>query len=299
MRKSFTGIIGLLFLFSMFAIGCGDNNNPGTLLTGTITIDPEPNDINAPWVVMGPSGFNQSGSGDATLEDVTAGEYSLTWGDVSGWTAPSSAPVTLALVADATLQFTGTYIDRFPFPDTADNLMTNFKNAYVEMNVGEYSNVLHSDFIFVFADWSDVAPPSGIYTREEDLQSTTNMFSGDQGQSPDGQPIPAVRDIAFQQLVRLTEWEDVPETHPYFPGASRALYDVLVVFNLVNEGWITITVDTQQLFYVKAVAEEEKDGDIQQHFYLIGQQDLDGKSAVLSFASNEDMSWSIVKALYL
>jgi hypothetical protein len=299
MRKKFTGLFGLVLLVSVITIGCGDDNNPGTPQIGTITIDPEPNDINAPWQITGPGGFSQSGTGDVTLEDAAAGEYSLTWGDVSGWTAPSSAPVTLALVADATLQFIGTYIDRFPFPDTADKLMTNFKNAYGEMNVGEYSNVLHSDFIFVFADWSDVAPPSGIYTRDEDLQSTTNMFNGEQGQSPDGQPIPAVRDIAFQQLVRLTDWEDVPETDPYFPGAIRALYDVHVVFNLVNEGWITITVDTQQLFYVRAVAEEQKDGNTQQHFYLIGQQDLDGKLSVSPFASNEDMSWSIVKVLYL
>jgi hypothetical protein len=299
MRKNVACLIGLTLLVFAITIGCGDDNHPGIPQTGTITINPEPNDINAPWQITGPGGFNESGTGDITLEDVAVGDYSLTWGEVTGWTAPSSAPVMLALVADETVQFSGTYIDRFPFPDTASNLMTNFKNAYAEMNIDEYINILHSDFIFVFADGSPVAPTNGIYTRDEDLQSTTNMFNGEQGQSPDGQPIPAVRDIEFPQLVRLTDWEDVPETDPNFPGAIRALFDVRVVFYLVNEGWITITVDTQQLFYVKAVAEEEKDGDIQQHFYLIGQQDLDGKSTVLSFASNEDMSWSIVKALYL
>jgi hypothetical protein len=298
MRKKFIGLFGLVLLVSVIAIGCGDDNNPGTPQTGTITIDPEPNDINAPWQITGPGGFSQSGTGDVTIEDAAAGEYSLTWGDVSGWTAPSSAPVTLALVADATLQFTGTFIDRFPFPDTADKLMTNFKNAYDEMNIDEYSNVLHSDFIFVFADGSPVAPTSGIYTREEDLQSTTNMFNGEQGMDPDGQPKPGVRDIEFTELTQLTVWEDVPETDIYFPGAIRALFDVRVVFCLNTEYMNTITVDSHQLFYLQSIDEAQDGGSNRTHFYMIGQQDLDGKLSVSSFASNENMSWSIVKVLY-
>lgn len=87
--------------------------------------------------------------------------------------------------------------------------MVNFKNAYDEMNIDEYSNTLHTGFIFVFADGSSVAPTTGIYTREEDLQSTTRMFNGEQGQDPDGLPMPGVRAIEFTELMRLIKWEDV------------------------------------------------------------------------------------------
>ncbi len=163
----------------------------------------------------------------------------------------------------------------YPFPDTAEKLMTNFKNAYGTMNVDEYRNALHTGYIFVFADGSPVAPTTGIYTREEDLQSTTRMFNGDQGQDPDGQPKPGVRDIEFTELLRLTDWEDVPETDVYFPGAIRALFDVRVVFYLNTESTNTITVDSQQLFYLKSISEVQPDDSTKLHFYLIGQQDLD------------------------
>ncbi|MBK7703294.1 MAG: hypothetical protein IPI34_10580 [bacterium] len=75
--------------------------------------------------------------------------------------------------------------------------MTNFKNAYDSMNIDEYRNVLHTGYIFVFADGSPAAPTTGIYTREEDLQSTTRMFNGEQGQDLEGVVKPGVRDIEF------------------------------------------------------------------------------------------------------
>ncbi len=53
---------------------------------GTITINPEPNGINAPWEITGPDGLSQLGSGDATLTCTVFGSYTLIWGDVEGWT---------------------------------------------------------------------------------------------------------------------------------------------------------------------------------------------------------------------
>ena len=161
----------------------------------------------------------------------------------------------------------------YPFPGTAEQLMTNFKNAYDRMNIAEYRNVLHADFLFVFAAGSPVAPPTGVYTREDDLESTTNMFNGEQGQDQDGTVKPGVRDIEFTQLQRLTDWEDVPGDDLRFPGARRAQYDVRIVFLLETESLNTITIDCQQLFYVKSVT-EPVDGGTREHFYLIGQQDL-------------------------
>ncbi|MDO9693968.1 MAG: hypothetical protein Q7W56_04505 [Candidatus Latescibacteria bacterium] len=162
----------------------------------------------------------------------------------------------------------------YPFADTPEKLMTNFKNAYGRMNVDEYRNVLHMQYKFLFADGSPAAPTEGYYTREQDLQSTTRMFNGEQGLDPDGLPKPGVRDIDFDELTLLTVWEDVPETDINFPGAIRALYDVKVVFYLDTEGLNTITVDSQQLFYLKSISEEQDDGSTRTHFYMIGQEDL-------------------------
>jgi hypothetical protein len=188
----------------------------------------------------------------------------------------------------------GSVVIPYPMPGTADQLMFNFKSAYDRMNVDEYRNALHPDFVFVFADGSPVAPDAGYFTRDEDLQSTTRMFDGEQGHDPDGLPKPGVRDIEFTEMTRLTAWEDVPEDDARFPGAVRALYDVQVVFYLDTESTSTITVGTQQMFYLKSVDEEQTDGSAEPHFYMIGQQDLDGRVS----ASIDTYSWSEVKALY-
>ena len=161
----------------------------------------------------------------------------------------------------------------YPFADTVEQLMTNFKNAYEEMDIDEYDNVLHENFLFVFADGSSVAPPSGFYTRADDLESTTNMFAGEQGED-DGMLRPGVRDIDFAELTLLDDWEEVDVDDAHFAGAKRALFDVRIVFYLDTEDLNTLTVDSQQVFYVKSVTEEVEGGGTREHFYLIGHHDF-------------------------
>ncbi len=62
----------------VLAVGCSDD--PVVPQTGTITVNPESNSVNAPWQIQGPGGFNRRGQGDATIEGVAAGTYMLTWG---------------------------------------------------------------------------------------------------------------------------------------------------------------------------------------------------------------------------
>jgi formylglycine-generating enzyme required for sulfatase activity len=111
MRTKSTYIFGLLILVSTLTIGCGDDDpGPEPTQVGAVTINPEPNSINASWQITGPGGFTQSSNGDLTLADMTAGSYTLTWGAVTGWTTPSPAAVTQSLAAGGTLTFTGTYL---------------------------------------------------------------------------------------------------------------------------------------------------------------------------------------------
>lgn len=163
----------------------------------------------------------------------------------------------------------------YPFPSSHELLMDNFQTSYDQMNIEEYRNVLHPEFKFKFAEGSDVEP-SGYYTREQDLQTTTRMFNGEQGMSEIGEVKPGVRDIDFRLLEQLSPtWEDVPDTDPDFPGSTRAIFDVEIVFNLSDDGNSTITVDSQQIFYAMPVAEVQEDRSTRLRYYLIGQTDLD------------------------
>jgi formylglycine-generating enzyme required for sulfatase activity len=101
-------MIGLLVLALMFVIGCGDD--PVAPQYGAITIDPEPDSINAPWQLTGPEGFVRSGVGNASLSSLVSGGYSVTWGTVEGWTPPNPASVAQTLAGSGVLVFSGVHI---------------------------------------------------------------------------------------------------------------------------------------------------------------------------------------------
>ncbi len=108
MRKTFSGLIGLLVLALLFAVGCGED--PVAPQYGAITIDPEPDSINAPWQLTGPDGFVRSGVGNTSLSSLVAGGYSVTWGTVDGWTPPNPASVAQTLAGSGVLVFSGVHI---------------------------------------------------------------------------------------------------------------------------------------------------------------------------------------------
>ena len=76
-------------------------------LPGTIVVNTAPDIINASWQLSGPDGFVMADTGDLTLNDLVAGDYSIEWGYVFGWISPSNS--TRYLVAGGTLTFAGNY----------------------------------------------------------------------------------------------------------------------------------------------------------------------------------------------
>ena len=104
-RSLFAPIIAAAIL--VMAIGCSEDCLRPVDNSGAIVINPSPDHLNAPWVLDGPEGYDESGTGNQTLSTLLPGEYTLTWGDVSGWITPAAESQTLP--ANGVLTFRGVY----------------------------------------------------------------------------------------------------------------------------------------------------------------------------------------------
>jgi hypothetical protein len=63
---------------------------------GTLVIDPNPDELNAPWQLLSSAGIVSSGSGDQTLENIPVGDYQVQWGEVEGYATPELSAVSIA-----------------------------------------------------------------------------------------------------------------------------------------------------------------------------------------------------------
>ncbi len=74
---------------------------------GSLIIDAEPDDLNAPWELGSSTGFGTTGNGDYEAHGLNPGGYTVTWGEVHGWVTPRQQ--TLQLAAGDTLRFEVVY----------------------------------------------------------------------------------------------------------------------------------------------------------------------------------------------
>ena len=124
--------------------------------TGTITVDPNPDSLNAPWILTGPNSLSASNNGDAVVGYLTPGDYTVTWGDVAGWDKPYS--VTENLAAGESIIINGIYqlTPVIPIPPTEGvegsiltisglNFASTQGNGYVDFN-GVHGSII---------SWSD------------------------------------------------------------------------------------------------------------------------------------------------
>lgn len=73
---------------------------------GSVVIDPDPDELDAPWALEDEWGGIFTGSGDSTLTDLPMGDYTLTWEEVEGYETPSPNPVTQTLTPGGAAVFT-------------------------------------------------------------------------------------------------------------------------------------------------------------------------------------------------
>lgn len=78
--------------------------------TGSVKIDPDPDELVAEWSLITPDTTFLAGAGDSLLSKLEVGEYYLWWSQVEGWLSPSPNPAVASLETGTTLEFAGTYL---------------------------------------------------------------------------------------------------------------------------------------------------------------------------------------------
>jgi len=108
MRFRFRTAVVVLFLILLSACGGSDDaEGPESDETGTVVVEQTPDDLpGAGWTITGQQGAQ--GTGDVTMTQIPAGEYSVTWIPVAGYITPSRDTQTLS--ADGIITFVGTYV---------------------------------------------------------------------------------------------------------------------------------------------------------------------------------------------
>ena len=102
-----TALIAVLLPIAIFS--CNEKECPiaPEQEIGTVIVNPSPDSIDAPWVLVGPEDYSKSDTGDHTISGLVVGNYVITWEGVSGWIAAQTD--TQALVANGTITFSGIY----------------------------------------------------------------------------------------------------------------------------------------------------------------------------------------------
>lgn len=255
------------------------------LQTGTIVLDVTPDLIGAPWTLVGPGGETYSGTEDRTFVDMAYGEYTVTWGDVSGnghWRTPPAA--TFQLDSD-TLTNESHYVWIPAF--TESELVSRFQ-GHLEGRDYEYGYALDldPDFQLMIKPETQAAfgLPNPYFTYAEDLRIMENIFSGNKPSENVG----GITEIQVVALNQVAAWQDSQD--PEFSTARFAPY--LVQFVFFQGPSRTMTVQGEIDFYLSSMT-VIWDGSERSQFKLVGQRDRTSGSK-----ANEDVSWGGVKALY-
>jgi hypothetical protein len=175
------------------------------------------------------------------------------------------------------------------FPDEPDDVLVNFLYAYASRNIDTYRRCLGDGYAFLFkqSDVDDLTLPFDRLLREEDLASTTRLFSG----QPAGSE-PGVASLDFTQFEALTMWSD--STDPEFPDTQRRLFQVDL--EVVRPLGTTILIAGQAELFVAGRDSILPGGAVRPHWELAGHRDLTGLGKRAPAAENT--SWGRLKVLY-
>lgn len=107
----------------------------------TVTINPNPDQLDAAWILDGPNGYTYSSNGDETIADLEFGSYTITWSTIPSWNTPLPNPDTKNLSVGNSINFIGNY---------------QFKGEIADFN-GDYS-VDYEDLAILVSYWLTFEP---------------------------------------------------------------------------------------------------------------------------------------------
>ncbi|MFH1844357.1 MAG: hypothetical protein ABIF77_14245 [bacterium] len=176
--------------------------------------------------------------------------------------------------------------------------MANFHEAYSNLDIDGYRDLLHPDFKFFFQEYdiNTLGLLSDHLDRDGEIDVSTNLFSGEPipipgAISPEPDPIPGISTIDISLLLPVGTWG--PSFHPGFENSRRALYTIELSVN--RPGNKTITITGRQEFYVISRDSTQSDGSIRPYFQLVGQVDM---SNTQKDKGLEGTTWGVLKCLY-
>jgi hypothetical protein len=150
----------------------------------------------------------------------------------------------------------------YPLATSETQLIKNFQAVYNNRDYDEYDNLLAENFQFWFApDDVDAIGQGDFWDRQQDAQSTRNMFNGATGQRPDGSTVPAVQSINLQ-LSQVEAWSnaggEVVGGQTTLPdNARKARYSVSMSVYYTDDS-IVSQINGEQLFYVIPVPTDQE-----------------------------------------
>lgn len=177
-------------------------------------------------------------------------------------------------------------------PETPDELMTRFKDAYSAMDPDKYLALLDQDFLTILStrtieDFPDVGTTLDFGEEEQIHQ---RMFSGEPVTDPLGNFIPAVETIEFVVFKSLDPWARVGEGDR-FPGTVWAPFEVELIF---DRGQDYAALKLSGMVKIHARSHEVMVNSKKFTYYLMaGMTDL-----TYSGKGVEDIPWGTVKATY-
>lgn len=179
-----------------------------------------------------------------------------------------------------------------PFPDTADQLMANFRTIYETMDTDEYKLILDPAFVTLLQlETTQEFPLVGSELDEtEENRIHDRMFSGEILQGANGQMLPPILTVGFSLFEKIVDWGPSLPTDP-IPNTQSALYEVVILADR-GQDFSTYEIEGQIRFYV-TTAEIMLNGEPETYFRLVGQLDLTDINKAIG-----PIYWGSLKAMF-
>lgn len=180
----------------------------------------------------------------------------------------------------------------YELPDTPDQAVANFMDAYGARQFDPYRQMLHADYRFVLLPQvvEDFGLRDDTLDVKDEVAISWRIFHGGISEFTGR----AIDDVSVDLLDPREQWQDVPADDPHFggfDGAQMRTYQVNLSFE-VREAALIYQVVGPVTFYVAPV-EVEVDGAMRTVYQVLGQVDHTDRPA-----ATEGATWSQIKAYY-